>query len=357
MEAVRQADKLERQVVVYNLALLLAHTRCEPHRLHPANLSYMPNSIHVERLLAEIDAMNASSNVASRSAISHTRISQHAGLEFLRGRLYCSKHDDYSTASRAEACFLKVLAVNRRHVDAKICLANLLCSEVWSQSRWPEAKVLVTQVLLLQPHNVLARLMLAEMYHKCLNDSGSAYTALTPVLERGPGGVGSGDIGNTAFDLWRQAVLECARMRREAGDAGGSLRILRQAFLQSSQDLFLLKALVQQSLIEPYMRVDAKEGSPGQISRQKKERTDLKDGQEVLQNEAIYLAGLLASLAPHDAEALRIAAMAMAAQGEHQQAHRLRVQADKAGQGVDVVDDATRMPYEYSLLGPLGSLQ
>lgn len=61
MEVVRQADKLERQVVIYNLALLLAHSRCEPHRLHPANLSYMPNSIHVERLLAEIDAMNASS--------------------------------------------------------------------------------------------------------------------------------------------------------------------------------------------------------------------------------------------------------------------------------------------------------
>jgi len=306
----------------------------------------MPNSIHVERLLAEIDAMNASSNVASRSAISHTRISQHAGLEFLRGRLYCSRR----LAARAEACFLKVLAVNRRHVDAKICLAKLLCSEVWSEgseaatprllespssfaavaeSRWPEAKILVQQVLLQQPHNVPARLMLAEIYQKCLNDSGSAYATLTPVLERGPGGVACGDIGNTAFYLWRQAVLECARMRREAGDAGGSLRILHQAFLQSFQDLFLLKALVQQSLIEPYIRVE----------------------------EATRLAGLLASLAPHDAEALRMAAMAMTAQGEHQQAHRLRVQADKAGQGVDVVDDATRMPYEYSLLGPFGSLQ
>jgi len=67
---------------------------------------------------------------------------------------------------------------------------------------------------------------------------------------------------------------------------------------------------------------------------------------------------LALTLSPYictDTEGLMTAALAMARHGQHERARQFRTQAALKRQ--DVQDTAHVMPYQYALLGELGSLQ
>ena len=76
--------------------------------------------------------------------------------------------------------------------------------------------------------------------------------------------------------------------------------------------------------------------------------------QQESERDLVHYANLLAEVAPHDAEALKLASLALATRGEHDRAHELRRAAQEASQQIQ--DDPSSMPYRFAVYGELGAL-
>ena len=72
------------------------------------------------------------------------------------------------------------------------------------------------------------------------------------------------------------------------------------------------------------------------------------------ERDLVHYANLLAEVASHDAEALKLASLGLATRGEHQRAHELQRAAQEASQQIQ--DDPSSMPYRFAVYGELGAL-
>lgn len=111
-DVLSRIDVQERRAVSYNLALLLT--------LRSADVGNAEACIEAEQLLQHSEQLLHQAFPRSSS--------QHAGADFLRGRLALSRR----LYPLSETFFRRVLSINPRHADAKIWLATALADKAWT---------------------------------------------------------------------------------------------------------------------------------------------------------------------------------------------------------------------------------
>ena len=211
--------------------------------------------------------------------------------------------------------------------------------------------------------------------------------------------------GSRGVRIRRQSMVLGARSLLESGDGAGCLSLLKRALSESPEDpsilMFLLRLMLRGRMGSLFVladtdhsgAVDFEEFAAMEINRgvARKELRRIFDKMDINHDGVLSLeeftaaqghqdlagdgrldgrvgnvaemggsdeltryATMLAEVSSHDAEALHLAALAMAVQGQYDRSHALRAAASRATLAVG--SDPESLPYQFALMGDLGSL-